>query len=280
MDDNRSNRPIKAEVSGIESPRKVVDSWPTGWTDEKHNLYLSSIEASFVSQLYSSKYNSKDLLGSLSRTQIRRNSSGSNASSLTSGQYKVLQGGCWENLKFERAKRCKDIENEPRSLSSNPWIRHFRSPSTGKGTRLTSNQVNDRVLATQEIEVATQSHGREAINTKQLLSCPHICLQDSVGSTTEVSDQNFVDDEFEQMKQSSRTYRKKRPRTAVADRLVNDQVVPSRKSYATPSSGENHVCLNEGNAECSSKTSEITSSFLPVEPEPPIKDQDLKCQLM
>ncbi|XP_010916609.1 cold-regulated protein 27 isoform X2 [Elaeis guineensis] len=281
MDDNSSNRPIKAEVSGIESRSKVVDSRSTGWTDEKHNLYLSSIEASFVNQLYRRKYNSKVLLGLLSRTQKHRNPCVSNANSLTSGQFKVLQRGCWESLKFGRAKRCKDIENESCSLSSNPWIQHFRSPSIGKETHLTSDQVDDRVLATQSIEVATQRHGREAINRKQLLSCPHICLQDSVGSTTEVSDQNFVDDELEQREQSSTTCRKKRPRTAASDQLVNDQVVPSGKSYATPSSGEIRVCPNEGNAACSSKTSEMTSSFLPVEPVPPsFKHQEMKCQLM
>lgn len=35
------------------------DSIPTEWTDEKHSLYLKSMEASFVNELYSSF----DLLG-------------------------------------------------------------------------------------------------------------------------------------------------------------------------------------------------------------------------
>lgn len=115
------------------------------------------------------------------------------------------------------------------------------------------------------------------------------------------------------MEQPSTTYRKKRPRTAIADRLDNDQVigqllwscfflyilkvnlkgfflpevltcicfldpfqvVPSGKSHETPSSGKNHACLNESNAECSSKASEITPSLLPVEPETPFKDLEL-----
>ncbi|KAG1330713.1 hypothetical protein COCNU_02G006810 [Cocos nucifera] len=85
----------------------------------------------------------------------------------------------------------------------------------------------------------------------------------------EVSDQNFVDDEFGGMEQSSTTYRKKRPRTAIVDRLDNDQVVPSGKSHETPSSGKNRACLNESNAECSSKACEITPSLLPVVREPP-----------
>ncbi|XP_010926400.1 cold-regulated protein 27 [Elaeis guineensis] len=268
MGDNSSNRPIKAEVSGIESPSKVVDSGSTGWTDEKHGLYLTSIEASFVNQLYSSECNSENLLGWLPRTQKHRNSSGSNAKVFTSGQFKVLQRGCWENLKSERAKSRIDFGNDSCSLSSNPWIQHFRSPSIGKETRPASYQVDDKLLARQSI-LAARRHGREATRTKQPLACSHICCQDSVGSTTEVSDQNFVDGEFEGMEQSSTTYRKKRPRTAIVDRLDNDQVVPSGKSHETPSSGKNHACLNESNAECSSKAADITPSLLPVESEPP-----------
>lgn len=79
----------------------MVDSRSTGWTDEKHNLYLSSIEESFVNQLYSSKYNSKVLLGlssRYSRTQKHGNSSVSNASSLTSGQVLTSTFSCFYYL--------------------------------------------------------------------------------------------------------------------------------------------------------------------------------------
>ncbi|KAK1263736.1 hypothetical protein QJS04_geneDACA021706 [Acorus gramineus] len=38
------------------------------WTNEKHSLYLNSIEASFVNQLYSHGGQSKSMLAWLSRT--------------------------------------------------------------------------------------------------------------------------------------------------------------------------------------------------------------------
>jgi hypothetical protein len=37
----------------------MIESMSSEWTDEKHKLYLKSMEASFVNQLY----NSIDLLG-------------------------------------------------------------------------------------------------------------------------------------------------------------------------------------------------------------------------
>lgn len=102
-------------------------------------------------------------------------------------QFKVLQRGCWENLRSERAKSRIDIGRDSCSLSSNPWIQHFRSPSIGKEMRPTSYQVDDMALATQSIQVATQRRGREATRTKQPLACSHICCQDSVGSATGAS---------------------------------------------------------------------------------------------
>ncbi|WP_224642587.1 hypothetical protein, partial [Vibrio vulnificus] len=78
----------------------------TEWTDEKHSLYLKSMEASFVNDLY----NSFNLLGyrldhpsdpNFSRRKLT-------ASRASSGQFKVLQRGCWEKINFERNRsRCQ-----------------------------------------------------------------------------------------------------------------------------------------------------------------------------
>lgn len=47
----------------------VLDFMSAGWTDEKHTLYLNSMEASFVDQLYNNEYHSMDLLGRSPRPQ-------------------------------------------------------------------------------------------------------------------------------------------------------------------------------------------------------------------
>ena len=44
-----------------------MDSLSNKWTDEKHTLFLNSIEESFVNELYSGEYHSKSFVGWLSR---------------------------------------------------------------------------------------------------------------------------------------------------------------------------------------------------------------------
>ncbi|XWS24237.1 hypothetical protein CRYUN_Cryun28dG0083700 [Craigia yunnanensis] len=132
----------------------VTESTSTEWTDEKHSLYLNSMEASFVNQLYDSRnffgWNShkEKLPGSKSSRQ---------AHCTTSGQFKVLRGGSWKKINFERPGFQLNKTDDSHCFVASPWIQHFRSGS------------KSRVLA----------------------SCS---LQDSA-SSKEVSDQNFVDEE-------------------------------------------------------------------------------------
>ncbi|KAK8313818.1 hypothetical protein V6Z11_D01G135800 [Gossypium hirsutum] len=72
--------------------------------------------------------------------------------------YKVLRGGRWQKINFERPGFRLNKRDRPSSFMASPWIQHLRSGS------------KSRVLA----------------------SCSH--LQDNV-SSKEVSDQNFVDEE-------------------------------------------------------------------------------------
>ncbi|CAN8287596.1 unnamed protein product [Cochlearia groenlandica] len=80
----------------------------TEWTDEKHSLYLKSMEASFVNQLY-------NLLGSNSPCQ---------------DQYKVLRDGLWQKMNVKqpeyRVTRRRGGGGSHAFLSS-PWIKHYKS---------------------------------------------------------------------------------------------------------------------------------------------------------
>lgn len=244
---------------------KISDSTSTAWTDEKHSLYLNSMEASFVNQLYSRDYLSKDFLGWYSSKGKHSNSSGSSANSLLPHEFKVQRGGCWTKVKFERAKRRANIENQSHPLSANPWIQHFRS-SFGKDPDIigsktekeliiaASNQVDDNVRAIQSIHIASPGHRREATNSTQLsANHSHLCCQDSLGCNTEFSDQNFVGKEVERVEQSSRSYCKKRSRISDNDPTIKDQVVPSGKLLLQPSSSECQSRLIEEVAESSRK---------------------------
>lgn len=51
-----------------------MDSLSKGWTDEKHTLFLNSIESSFVNELHNGEYNSKAFLGWISRTNVHKGS--------------------------------------------------------------------------------------------------------------------------------------------------------------------------------------------------------------
>lgn len=188
-------------ISGHEeSSRREVDYMCMEWNDEKHNLYLNSMEASFISQLYSSGYCSKDLLGWLPMlAQKHTKPSRSNCNSLPSGQFKVLHRGCWETLNYERTRTRADTKNEIRLLSASPWIQHFRSPIIGRELHLMlTDQMNDNELASRTTHFESQRPEGESTTAEQFQACcSWIYHQDSVGSNTEVSDQNFVDRDSE-----------------------------------------------------------------------------------
>lgn len=83
-----------------------MDLMSAGWTDESHTRYISSMEASFIDQLYNHGHNEN------------RNDSSDNG-------FKVLRRGVWEKLKFERTNASARVGGEYR-LPASPWIRHYR----------------------------------------------------------------------------------------------------------------------------------------------------------
>lgn len=100
----------------------------TGWTDEKHSLYLNHLETSFVKQLH----RSAGLCGWHSRTKIWGpfSSYGTRPRTHNSAdQYTVLQDGCWQKVNFGENGPLLDQRSDSYTGLDNQWIHHFTSSS-------------------------------------------------------------------------------------------------------------------------------------------------------
>ncbi|MBA0691680.1 hypothetical protein Goari_009294 [Gossypium aridum] len=147
-------RSLEASPSQLTRSSVVAESTSTEWTDEKHSLYLNSMEASFINQLY----DSVNLVGwNSQKEKLERPKSSRQMHCTSSGQFKVLRGGCWKKINFERPGFQPNKTNGSRSFVGSPWIQQFRSGS--KSCVLASSSLQGNA------------------------------------STREVSDQNFVDEE-------------------------------------------------------------------------------------
>ncbi|RWW80176.1 hypothetical protein BHE74_00011504, partial [Ensete ventricosum] len=158
---------------------QLVDSPSNGWTDEKHALFLNSIEASFVNELYNEEYHSRAFLGQLSRIKTHKGSCGPYKNDLKSGQvFKVLQTGCQESFRFDGDKNHAGMKNGSLPLSANPWIQHFRSPPFMKEWQFkSSDRVDDVEFIKSSFQLANERCDSEATSSK------NICHQDWVGSS-------------------------------------------------------------------------------------------------
>ncbi|KAI3991984.1 hypothetical protein MKX01_014875 [Papaver californicum] len=213
---------------------QMAEPLVTEWTDEKHRLYLSSIEASFVKQLYNLDSCSAGLLGGREINKLDLNSSRRSNTISSSGQFKVLRGGSWKKINFERAQPQLNIADETHALPKNQWIQLFRSGD--KQREVSSASLKD--------DCAPSSHATY-VKEQKMVSCgvttssihfsaghKRICHQDSIESNTEVSDQNFDDEDYKKAPLSIKC-KAKRKRTVVTSNSAKDQVVPSGKSLIT-----------------------------------------------
>ncbi|OAY72295.1 hypothetical protein ACMD2_14452 [Ananas comosus] len=186
---SEGRRGLASEESPMRSSQDM-DLMSTEWTDEKHNLYLNSIEASFISQLYSSEYSLDDFHG-LSPITKKDNASASNINHRSTGQFKVQRDGSWGKINFERATN--HVENKARLLTANPWIQHFRSPLIRRERETKSSEQNGSM----DMAIMESGHGKYreefASSDHPIDTCSQIYYQASDGSTAEVMDQNFVD---------------------------------------------------------------------------------------
>ncbi|XP_059652879.1 cold-regulated protein 28 [Cornus florida] len=194
----------------------------TAWTDGKHSLYLDSLEASFVHQLHQSKgllawCSAQNTCDPNLSCQLPSNTCNS------SDQFMVRQGGCYRKIKFER--------NQP-ALDSHVNLNGSQMHNfgcTGKShTIAPANLQKRRRLCGEETSLRGKGtfSDRLVASLEQLPICHQYHL-DSVGSITEVSDQNFVDEDREE--KSSSLSMAKRLKTAAADTSSKDQIVPQSR---------------------------------------------------
>ncbi|KAL6216590.1 hypothetical protein ACLB2K_009811 [Fragaria x ananassa] len=174
----------------------ATETMSTEWTDEKHSMYLKSMEASFVNQLY----NSMDSRGRHTHkgnlSHIKSSKQPQFNSRAASGQFKVLRAGCWQKINFGRGEAeviCEEVDSSlKKEITSAP-----------------------------------------ATCLKQFnVSHSHLTHQDMVGGNTEVSDQNFADEEIKEEK-SITSCNSKRMKSLILQASSNDQVVPFRKPAHT-----------------------------------------------
>ncbi|KAF5758948.1 hypothetical protein HanRHA438_Chr16g0747841 [Helianthus annuus] len=147
------------------------------WTNEKHNLYLKSIEASFVDQLY----NSLDMLSR--QTQITNRSD----ACISSGQCKVLRRGCWSKKSFNREK------------FQGYWIQHFKKGSckrlslTALQYPVTESKLDQHAIVAEVtdqnfVEDTSCSRKRARVSKYDHASNDQVVPQRTSAATTEVPD--------------------------------------------------------------------------------------------
>ncbi|KAL0644597.1 hypothetical protein Bca4012_042887 [Brassica carinata] len=179
---------------------------PTEWTDEKHSLYLKSMEASFVDQLYSS-------LGSnLSKENVGGKPSDE--------QFKILRDGFWQKMNVRQPEyRLKGRHGggSPHEFLRSPWINHYKS--------LPKNQV----VSSKGVVICSSGSASDLRNMLRE-GCSHLHDRDQISigeEEEEVSDQNFVNEVTKGENGSS-----KKMKTVMSGSSSTDQVVPLRKTRA------------------------------------------------
>ena len=121
---------------------RILDMMSAGWTDERHMLYISSMEASFVHQLYNH---------------------GNRLHNAKGNGFKVLRRGVWEYIKYEKTNP-RVLSGTKCCMPANPCIQHFRPRDCGSNAQSDGLEasVGDHESGTQtNRKRLSVSHGRE-----------------------------------------------------------------------------------------------------------------------
>ncbi|KDO59705.1 hypothetical protein CISIN_1g039456mg, partial [Citrus sinensis] len=179
------------------------------WTNEKHNSYLDCLEASFVEQLHKLHDSASMCLAGCH-----------SAKTPSSGQLMVLRDGCWQKIKSKGNKCLYDnAALNSHAVLENPRIRRF----TSVGKHQTATSLHPQKLGLPYDEGFYFREDKDFSCGPAGTSQRHLdCLHNSVGSTGEGSDQNFVGED--QVDSSSFRPMAKRLKTAAAD-ARDDQVI-------------------------------------------------------
>ncbi|PPS02057.1 hypothetical protein GOBAR_AA18600 [Gossypium barbadense] len=144
------------------------------WTNEKHNTYLDSLEASFVKQLHYSKslHGCHPQVGMREPCLFPQQPAGHNSSH----QFSILQDGCGQKINYESNDPLLESTADSGAVLGSPWLHHFRS--AGKCSSITFPVP--RKIAVPNDEICSRSNTnfycKSAVNSKHnpiVNSCNH-----------------------------------------------------------------------------------------------------------
>ncbi|TVU30889.1 hypothetical protein EJB05_22539 [Eragrostis curvula] len=170
---------------------QVLGLMSAGWTNEKHSTYITSMEASFVDQLYGLQNHVPD----------------ANKSHFGNNGFKGIQEGLYKKVSIERTNARLQDGSQP----ENTWVRRFRPRNAGVNRRGDGREasVDDYGSGTDSVRKKVQNYGRE------VKTCSD---ENIIGKSKEVSDQNFPEEDVDA---DDEPCKKKRPTSPSSD--PNDQ---------------------------------------------------------
>ncbi|CAB4290499.1 unnamed protein product [Prunus armeniaca] len=194
----------------------------TEWTNEKHNLYLDSLETSFVNELYHSMrlrdwHQQKNARGTRSLQEVSFKTQNSSD--------QVVQDGCLQKINLRRNESLMESTANSHVTMRSPCRCH--STLAGKSCTVSS----PKTLTLKNLHASARSSEQNLV-----------CHQDWVGNITEVSGQNFVDEDHGG--KLSNASKPKRLKRIAADASSNDQIVPS-ENFDTKEVSMAHNVLSE-----------------------------------
>ncbi|XP_010548019.1 PREDICTED: uncharacterized protein LOC104819577 [Tarenaya hassleriana] len=181
----------------------------SGWTNEKHNSYIDSLEKSFVRQLYC-------LMGRRNQRSFGTHHLPTTNSCKSIDQFAVLRDGCWQKIKFGNKRTRLDATSNI-YFHENPWTSHFPGPS---GSYDGETAVRGDLYCNEE----TNHSGSKAFSGTPLRN--PVGHEGWTGIAAEASGQNFADESKEEKPSSHSPVCKRRRRDPEPNCSENDQVVP------------------------------------------------------
>lgn len=208
----------------------------SSWTNEKHMLYLNSLEDSFVNQLNGSQFHLHlmNLLGRSGTNQRQSDSSITTESPSDASQFKSMQKGCQEDLKFVETNPGAQKKKTSFSLPEIQWIKHFAPNIGGKMVNIRENcQVVDHQssYSSKSVKRERYCHSKESTSQAQ----PSSSSQNGDGYG-EVSDQNFIKEEVTGA-ESRQSYKKKRLSSPVPPPFIKQAVLGKQNQDAVTEKG-------------------------------------------
>ncbi|KAK6253538.1 hypothetical protein QUC31_015258 [Theobroma cacao] len=203
------------------------------WTNEKHNLYLDFLEASFVKQLHCSIslhgcHSKEEIWGSYPTQKLP--AKGHNSSD----QISILQDGCCQKIDYESNDPLLDSTADSNQILGSPWIEHFRS--AGKSSSSTFPVPTETAVLNDGIYLKSNSNvSYKSARSSQHHLIFHSCNQSLDCCTSEVSDQNFADED-QGKKISCVSGAKRLKMTAMLGASSNSQVVPLGRLHSVDDS--------------------------------------------